>query len=385
MRVQVAPVMLEWACRRGGLDEQTLLRDFPKLPQWKVQEVQPTLKQLEKFAQKNHVPLGMLFLPSPPVETVPIPDFRTIQSAELLEPSRDLLKTIYHCQRQQDWYAQYLRDSGFEENSFVGSLTVESDVIDAAECIRIALGFDGGSRQGLKTWEETLRFLVDQVGSLNILVMVNGIVAGNTHRALDPDEFRGFALVDPVAPLIFINGADTKAAQIFTLAHELAHVWLGRGGISNLQVIDINGHQQQIESWCNQVAAELLVPLDHLGTEFNINAHFSDELNRLAKVYKVSSLVILRRLYDLGIYGYPELKKRYQNELDQLREKMSANQKSGGGDFYRTLGVRENQYFIRAVVSSALEGKTLFRDAFRLLSLKNADTFFKLAKQLGAN
>jgi Zn-dependent peptidase ImmA (M78 family) len=383
MKVEVAPVMLEWACRRGGLDEKILLRTFPKLPQWKTQEVQPTLKQLEKFAQKNHVPLGMLFLPSPPVETVPIPDFRTMQGAGVIEPSRDLLETIYHCQRQQDWYAQYLRDSGFEENPFVGSVTIESNVIEAAERIRIAVGFDWESRQGLRNWEEMLRFLIDQVGSLNILVMVNGIVAGNTHRPLDPNEFRGFALVDTVAPLIFINGADTKAAKIFTLAHELAHIWLGEAGISNLQVIDVNNNQDQIEAWCNKVAAELLVPLDHLGSEFNPNTNFSDELNRLAKMYKVSTLVILRRLYDLGIYGYPELRKLYQAELDNLQEKMRANQQSGGGDFYRTLGVRENQYFVRAVVSSALEGKTLFRDAFRLLSIKKADTFFKLADQLG--
>ncbi len=284
--------MLDWACRRGGLDEQKLLHDFPKLPQWRSQEVQPTLKQLEKFAQKNHAPLGMLFLPSPPIEPVPIPDFRTIQSAGVMEPSRDLLETIYHCQRQQDWYAQYLWDSGFEENPFVGSLKVKGEVIEAADCIRTAIGFDWDSRQGLKTWEETLRFLIEQVSGLNILVMVNGIVEGNTHRALNPKEFRGFALVDLVAPLIFINGKDTKAAQIFTLAHELAHICLGAEGVSNLQAMDVNGDQDQIETWCNKVAAELLVPLDHLGTEFNINDNFSDELNRLAKVYKVSSLVI---------------------------------------------------------------------------------------------
>jgi Zn-dependent peptidase ImmA (M78 family) len=383
MKVAVAPVMLDWACRRGGLDDEVLLRDFPKLPQWKTQEVQPTLKQLEQFAQKNHVPLGMLFLPSPPVEIVPIHDFRTMQSAEVIEPSRDLLETIYQCQQQQDWYGSYLRDSGFEENPFVGVVTLESDVIEVADYIRTALGFDWKSRQSISTWQETLRFLVDRVSGLNILVMVNGIVGGNTHRALDPQEFRGFALVDPVAPLIFSNAKDTKAAQIFTLAHELAHIWLGAEGVSNLQAIDVNGDQEQIEVWCNQVAAELLVPIGHLEAEFNRTAGFADELNRLAKVYKVSTLVVLRRLYDLGVYGYPELKRLYQEKLSTLEGFMGNQSKSGGGDFYRTLVARKNKYFVRAVVSSALEGKTLFRDAFRLLSIKNANTFFELANQIG--
>lgn len=386
MKVEVAPVLLEWACRRGGLDEQTLLGAFPKLSEWKAGTVQPTLKQLEKFAQRNHVPLGMLFLPSPPEENVPIPDFRTIQSVAVTTPSRELLETIYLCQQQQDWYSQYLRDSGFENNPFIGSATLGNDVIEVADSIREAVGFDWESRQNISTWEDTLRFFIDQVSSLNILVMVNGIVGGNTHRPLDPNEFRGFALSDPVAPLVFINGADTKAAQIFTLAHEIAHIWLGEEGVSNLQAMDVNGNQDRIEAWCNKVAAELLVPINHLEEQFDAEAIFSAELQRLAKYYKVSTLVILRRLYDLGAYSYQELRQLYQNELDNLKQLMDNRKSSGGGgDYYRTLAVRTNKSFMKAVVSSALEGKTLFRDAFKLLSIKKADTFFKLANQLGEN
>ena len=381
MKVEVAPMLLEWACRRGGLDEQTLLSAFPKLPEWKAGKTQPTLKQLEKFAKKNHVPLGMLFLPSPPEEQLPIPDFRTIQTSAMTTPSRELLETIYLCQQRQDWYSQYLRDSGFENNKFIGSVNINDDNVgEVAHNIREAVGFSLEDRQNINTWGETLRFFIEKVGQLQILVMVSGIVGNNTNRSLDPNEFRGFALVDPIIPLIFINGKDTKAAQIFTLAHELAHIWLGEQGISNIQAIDIN-NQQQIEFWCNKVAAELLVPLANLKRQYNSQENLPEELQRLAKLYKVSTLVILRRLYDIGAYSYQDLRQFYQNELRNL-EQIMKNKQGSGGNFYRTLEARVNQYFLQAVVVSSLEGKTLFRDAFKLLSIRNAETFFKLANRL---
>lgn len=384
MKVKVEPVLLEWACRRGGLDNQTLLRSFPKLPEWKAGTVQPTLKQLEKFAQKNHIPLGMLFLPSPPKEQLPIPDFRRMQVATVTMPSRELLETIYLCQQQQDWYSNYLLENGWKNNEFVGSVTRKSDVIEVAKQIREVVGFELEERQKIKNWQDTLRFFIDQVGKLNILVMVNGIVGCNTHRRLDPEEFRGFALVDRISPLIFVNGNDTKAAQIFTLAHELAHIWLGTEGVSNIQAVDVN-EREQVENWCNKVAAELLVPLAHLKTQYKSESSLEDEVQRLARYYKVSTLVIWRRLYELGCYGYQELRQYYQKELDNLQEITMRQNQTSGGNFYNTLAVRVNRRFSEAIVSSTLEGKTLFRDAFKLLSINKAETFFKFAQHVGEN
>jgi Zn-dependent peptidase ImmA (M78 family) len=73
----------------------------------------------------------------------------------------------------------------------------------------------------------------------------------NNTRKLDPEEFRGFVLSDRYAPLIFVNGADFKSAQMFTLAHELAHLWLGRDGVFDLQ--DLQPGNSDVERFCTQL------------------------------------------------------------------------------------------------------------------------------------
>lgn len=126
VRVDVAPELLRWAVRRGGWDEETTSRRAPKLSAWLAKSERPTLKQLEKFANDTRTPFGMLFLPEPPEEVVPIPDMRTLGNLGVHQPSADLLDTIYQCQRRQDWYRDYALMSGFDEISFVGSTTVDA-------------------------------------------------------------------------------------------------------------------------------------------------------------------------------------------------------------------------------------------------------------------
>ena len=208
--------------------------------------------------------------------------------------------------------------------------------------------------------------------------MVSGIVGINPHRKLDPQEFRGFTLVDNLAPLIFINAADTKAAQIFTLAHELAHIWLGSGGVSDAQLRAFP--DSEVEQWCNQVAAEVLVPLEELREIFDRRQPLRQALNRLAKHFKVSTLVILRRLHDLGALSREEFWQAYEEELAHLRQ----FERSGavGGNFYHTLPLRVSKRFAKAVIVSALEGQTLYREAYQLLGIRKHETFQKLAAEM---
>lgn len=378
-RVAVNPAVLRWARERAGLDWAALHKRFPKLEGWEQGELQPTLKQLESFAKATHAPLGVLFLDTPPDEPLPIPDFRTLGAARLGRPSPDLLDTIYLCQQRQEWYRDYAHIHGEKPFSFVGKVATGDDVNQTAAEMRHAIGFDLRERHDLPTWTEALRRFIDQVEDVGILVMVNGVVGSNNKRKLDPDEFRGFALVDELAPLIFINGTDSKAAQMFTLAHELAHIWLGKSGVSDPQTALFP--DEEIEHWCNAVAAELLAPLDSIRQAYRQDEDLFSEMQRLARLFKVSTLVILRRIFDTGAIDRETLWENYREELARLRKLDRSG--AGGGNFYRTLGVRVSKRFARALVGSTLEGQTLFRDAFRMLGIKKSATFYQAAREFG--
>ncbi len=164
---------------------------------------------------------------------------------------------------------------------------------------------------------------------------------------------------------------------MFTLAHELAHVWFGQSALSDVDPASVPSHR--VEAWCNQVAAELLVPAAALRAEHRLGGELTEEGNRLARHFKVSTLVILRRLHDVGALTRERLRDAYEQELERLQ----AIPKSSGGDFYLTQAARVSKRFARALVVSTLEGQTLHRDAFRLLGFSKLETFHELGRSLG--
>lgn len=376
-RVAIQPDMLNWACERAGFSIADLQHRFPHLPAWATGATQPTLKQVENFARATYTPVGYLFLTEPPVENVPIPDFRTLGNEYVGHPSPDLLDTLYVCQQRQEWYRGYAQSMGEDRLAFVGSVTVRDDIVPAAGTIRHALDFDVDERRRMPTWTDALRHFIAQADDIGVLVMCNGVVHNNNHRHLDPEEFRGFAMADDLAPLVFINGADTKSAQMFTLAHELAHIWLGESAVSDAAPGILP--DQAVERWCNEVAAELLVPVDLMRHEYNPAAALQDEALRLARRFKVSTLVILRRILDVGGLTRQEFWTAYNAEVERLR----AIPRGSGGNFYLTQAARVSKRFAAALVTSTLEGQTRYNDAFRMLGFSKQATFHELGRSLG--
>ncbi len=378
LRVEIKPKLLKWACERSGRPFEDFLMKFPQLSDWMKGDNTPTLKQLEKFALATRVPVGFFFLTDPPIENVPIPDFRTISGRNIHRLSPDLLETIYICQQRQEWYRDFSLSMHEKPLPFVGKLKRTLDSVEAAATIRDHLGFDLKARSKLTSWIEALRQFIDLVEGAGIMVMCSGVVLNNNTRPLDPDEFRGFAMSDELAPLIFINGADTKSAQMFTMAHELAHIWLGQSAISDASIATTSTHE--IERWCNQVAAEILVPMKSFTDVYNPKGNLPAELDRLARHFKVSTLVILRRIADSGAMTKKQLSDAYAAELQRIQSKSTS---SGGGNFYLTLPVRVSKRFARALVASTYEGQTLHRDALRMLGFSKVETLHHLGKSLG--
>jgi len=378
VRVHVEPSLLEWASERSGKSPDDLSRRVPRLAAWSRGEAQPTLKQLESFARATSTPVGLLMLPEPPDMPLPVPDFRTLPSVAATPASPDLLDTIYLCEERQEWYRSYALVNDADPLDFVGSVTAEDDVVSTADRMRIKLAFDLASRREYSSWTEALGKLSELAEEIGVLVMISGIVGSNTHRKLNPDEFRGFALVDDLAPVVFINGANTKAAQIFTLTHELVHIWLGQPAVSNPR-LDVRREDQPVERFCNAVAAELLVPLAHLEGEFDPSRPLADELDRLARLCRVSTIVVLRRIFDAGRLSWSEYNGAYSGQMSRFARATGA----GGGNFYNTQPVRTSKRFAHAVIADALEGRTLHRDAFRLLGVRKYNTFRELGHRLG--
>lgn len=383
VRVEVRPRVLEWARARSGIDDEVWDQRFPRFQAWLARGAAPTLKQLEDFARKTHTPVGFFFLEEPPVETVPIPDFRTIGDGPVAAAgaavSADLLDVIYACERRQEWYRDNQLLEGEPPLPFVGVASTADAVGDVAGQMREVFDWTAASRAACRTSDAALTWLREHAEAAGVLVMISGIVGSNTHRTLDPQEFRGFALVDRYAAVVFVNGVDSKAAQVFTLAHELAHLWLGETALSDLDPQSIRSND--VERWCNQVAAEFLVPMAEFRQRFDQRADLRAQLWPLAEHFRVSAQVILGRIREAGALTWDE----YLSELDVERQGVAASlaDRGGGGNYYNTKPVQVSRRFASALIASAKEGRTPYTRAFRLLDVKKESTFDGLAERLG--
>ena len=375
--VGVRPELIVWARDRAGLTDDALTRKFPRFPAWLTGEVQPTLRQIEALARKTSTPLGYFFLSEPPEDRLPIPDFRTVGDQHVRRPSPNLLETVEMMQRRQSWMRDFLLEEREDPLPFVGSFNIGSDVVEVAANIRSTLGIDGGWASKLRTWTDALTALREMVEQAGIMMVVSSVVGNDTHRKLSTDEFRGFVLHDQYAPLIFTNGADFKSAQMFTMAHELAHVWIGQSGVFNLRATEPS--ENEIEIVCNRIAAEFLIPQSEARAAWQSAQLERDPFQAMARTFKVSTIVAARRLRDLGLItsqGFSEFYEVYQQDERRKARKQS------GGNFYDTQNVRVGKRFASFVIRAAREGRILYKDAYTLTGLYGK-TFDRYAQSLG--
>lgn len=374
--VSVSPKILRWVRGRSRLSVTALEKKVPGVRAW-IKGKQPSLKQIEKLAKKTNTPLGYFFLTDPPEEALPIPYFRTVVNEKIESPSIELLETVYSMQQRQEWMREYLVAQGQELLPFVGSARITDNLHLVANKIRNTLGLGAEWAAQHKTWTEALRDLYRHIEDTDILVVASGTVGTNNWRPLDVNEFRGFVLHDEFAPLIFVNSADGKAAQMFTLAHEIAHIWFGSSAAFDLR--ELQPANDPTEQACNAVAAEVLVPENELRGIWQRIRNAEEPFQMAARHFKVSALVAARRALDLELITKGDFLDFYADyEKDERRKR---RKREPGGDFWATQNLRIGRRFGSTIVYAAKEGRLSYKDAYRLTGLYG-NTFDKYAQKV---
>ena len=371
----------KWAAERSGISRKDLDKEFSKFLNLDSDKVILTYDQMAKIAKTVNVPLVSLLIP-PPNESDLIPDLRTIGGSRPKRMSPNLIDMIYICQNRQAWYREYCINNKISELDFVGSATTSMPEKEIANIIRETIDFDVETQLESKKIDKVKKILVKKIEKTGVLVMISGVV-GNSNRHLDLKEFRGFALSDNYAPVIFVNGSDNDAAQIFTLVHELAHIWLDSSGLTNIGY-QVNKKSPPEEVWCNSVAAQLLVPESELRNQYDDSENIRSAVSRLAKAFSVSRLVILLRLSNTKLIRENTFRSEWRFANSKSSKDSKKKEKKGGGEkiFYYSLTNKVGERFGNAIVSSTLEGKTLYRDAYRLLGVTSDDILKKFGRHL---
>lgn len=376
-RVNINPEVIEWAVDYSRRGEYLHDRFGTNLAGWLDGTKKPTPAQLREFAKQARVPAGYLYASHVPSFGLSIdePEMRAIGDAAPTNPSPDLIATVYACQRRQNWYVDYAEEHDLPALNFVGSLSLSVAPETAANKMRDTLRWRYADRNDLNP-SSYRQALSDRAEEIGILVMASNVVGNDSSRRLNPEEFRGFSLVDPIAPLVFVNGADALSAQVFTLAHELAHVWLGKTGISAPDHWVPPLHP--VEKWCDSVAAEFLVPKEELMQQLDGTDPVKN-FDRLVPYFKVSAQVLLRRLLDCELVTQATFKRIYRTELRASRSKSNCH---GGGNFYAAALNRVGRRFANAVYNDAKFGGTLLADAYKLLGVSNMEQMEGLAESM---
>ena len=382
--IQIKTSIIRWACNRIVFlySELSASKDFKRLSNEKDGAVSLTLKQAEKLAKVLRYPFVFLLLDSPvtDIDKLPIADFRSIEGKEI-KPNINLKEQIEYCQNQQDWFSDYVNTCDLDVFKYNGKFSLHDDPQEVGLKLKEFLKITYKLSKNANDYLKRLKIILENNG----ILVSSSKVLKNTQNRLSLSDFRGFALYDDNAPLIFINGNDSTSAQIFTLCHELGHIVLGQSGVSDV----VKNNSKKIEKWCNEFAANILMPKNDVIETFDQYINISQFLQDATKLFHVSTNALLLRIYNLNLIDKDTFDKEWAKAKALYKDYLKSLQESNGkssGNYYKTVNSRLSHRLLQSLISSTSVGKTTFRDAAYLLGLKSVSTFDKLVKNsLGAN
>ena len=380
VNVNVQPAIINWALSQTS-EEKLGAKLMENIKHWLDGTKSPTFNQIEDFSKKSHIPLGYFFLQTPPIEQVGLLEYRTLDSLELANPSRNLIDIIHEMEAIQDWMIDYRKEYNYDTNVVVSSLKGNTDIMVIADNIRKDLGLDIEWYRECGSSAEAFNKVRARLEECGVIVMMSGIVGKNTHRTLDINEFRAFAMVNEWAPLIFINGADSLGGRLFSLLHETVHLWLGENDLYNDRRYTTE-KVKPIEVICNAVAGEILVPRQVFLQcwEKDANDDVYVKIKELTKIFRCSESVLARRALDNQKINKAIYNKVVSDAIQAYIE--SKQEKSSGGDYYRVARSKLDGAFVRALCESVNRGRTSYTEAYRLTNT-TSKTFSEVASGLG--
>lgn len=353
-RVNIKPEMIAWAIQRAGYDITAYLSEHPDVDEWYRKEKQPTEKQLEDFAKKIHIPYGYLFLNEPSKEEVPIPMFRGNSGNGGF--NLNVYDTVLSVQRRQEWLTDYLTENEYDICSCVGVITLNTHIAETVGVLRRLLQLDEDWAFDRRDSADAVNYLTERIEELGIAVCFNSGVENNNRREIPVEECRGFALVNEVAPFIFVNNKDSKTAQLFTLIHETTHILLGTsagyGG-------DVDMIHDVTERYCDKVAAAFLMPADLVKSSWK-------GISQTARKFKVSELAMARCANELHLISREEYRHFY---LEYQNRPKPIKKSSSFGDFYATATKRVGRLLAIHIINAVKSRQLDYLQAYRLTGM----------------
>ena len=376
------PHMLTWARKRCGFSTDDMAHklgvDIQHVLAWEAGGAKPDFDSAQKFADRTHIPLGYLLLKQPPELPMPVVDFRTdwTQSPSL-EEEVNLKALLYKISSKKNWLEEHLENQGDDTpgSAFQGTFDKNADYREVAACIVDHIGLHMRNEpQGRGGPQEFWRDFSQRVVNANIWLMQTSIVGNDATRRVSPKTCRGIALKSRYRPIIWVNSALAFAPRVFTLAHELAHLWISSEGVTNQE--EDNSVKSEIESLCDEVAAEMLVPEAALNSLWNRKNDARDNVERLCQHFGVSRFTIARKSAQAGLISedeYGKLKRAFGKGTPSQGKPPKLSEE-GNKSFYPELLARNGVYFIETLVCALDRSHLLWREGTRLLDVKSTET-----------
>lgn len=387
-KAYITPNVLKWARESARMTEEIAAAKVSvssdKLKEWEAGTSQPTIKQAQTLAKAYKRPFALFFLPEIPRDFQPLQDFRSNDSKALSTGSIFIIREI---QQKQAWISDVNEKNNEPKVPFVGRFSINDNPISVAKDILKTLGINPASY----TNDNPIKEWIDKAETLGIFISRTSFI--HSRLKLDSEELQGFAIADPYAPFVFINSDDWNAPQLFTLVHELAHIWIAATGISNdiEPSLKLKDKFHPVELFCNEVAANTLIPSEIFNSVKPLVFNSAKEVFNESRKLGVSTFAFLVRALNLNLISFNKYKtlkqaadfefRAFLKREEEKKAKEKAKEKKGGPNYYLLQLNKNSRLFTQTVLDAFRGGFIEPTQASTLLNVQ-VNNFHKLEAQL---